>query len=133
MEKEKDLTTLSKVEWKIYNYLKERTQQDLRTSQQQLIDWLETQGIKNTKRNLRRQIQNIRRCEIIQKVILTSYQKGYRIMSEKEQYDILIKRKISILKSLKQFHKDKKRLELNGQYKLTFDTKEREFIESLLK
>lgn len=133
MVKKKDLTTLSKVEWKIYIYLKDRTQEKLWTTQQELVDWLETQGFRINKRTLRRYIQNIRRCETIQKVILTSYAKGYRIMSVEEEFEILVKRKISILNSLKQFHKDKKRLELNGQYKLTFDTKEREFIESLLK
>lgn len=131
--KEKTISNLSGVEWKIYNYLKERTMQDKWSSQQDLIDYLETQNIKISKRNLRLHIQNIRKCEIIQKVILTSYSKGYRIMSDEEQYEILLKRKISILKSLKQFHKDVKRLELNNQMKLVFDTKERKIIESLLK
>ena len=131
---EKTITKLSTVEWKIYNYLKERTQKGLWTSQQNLVEYLENiESIKMNKRTLRKHIQNIRRCEIVQKVILTNYSKGYKIMNGEEQYEILLKRKVSILKSLKQFHKDRKRLELNGQMKLTFDTKEREFIESLLK
>lgn len=129
---EKTISNLSSVEWRIYNYLKERTQNNLWTSQQDLIDYLSNQNINIKKRTLRTYIQNIRKCEIIQKVILTSYTKGYRIMSDEEQYEILLNRKISILKSLKQFHKDRKRLELNGQCKITFDTQEREFIESLL-
>ena len=128
--KKKELT---RVEWKIYNYLKERTQNDLWTNQQELIEYLETQKIKIGKRDLRRCIQNIRKSDVIQKIILTSYKNGYRIMSDENQVDILIKRKISILKSLKQYHKDISRLKLNNQLKLKLDTQEREIIESLLK
>lgn len=128
--KKKELT---KVEWKIYNYLKERTQNDLWTNQQELIEYLETQKIKIGKRDLRRCIQNIRKSDVIQKIILTSYKNGYRIMSDENQVEILIKRKISILKSLKQYHKDISRLKLNNQLKLKLDTQEREIIESLLK
>ena len=133
MRKKKENKNLTTIEWKIYNYLKERTLEDKWTSQQELIEYLETQNVKIDKRTLRKYIQDIRKCEIIQKVILTSYTYGYRIMSDKEQYEILLKRKISILKSLKQFYKDNNRLELNGQCKIAFDTDEREFIESLLK
>lgn len=133
MNKEKTITNLSSVEWKIYNFLKDRTLENKWSSQQEVLDYLQTQNIKISARTLRTHIQNIRKCEIIQKVVLTSYKKGYRIMSDEEQYEILLNRKIAILKSLKQFHRDKKRLELNDQMKLTFDTKEREFIESLLK
>lgn len=133
MKKEKTISNLSTVEWKIYNYLKERTLENKWSSQQSVIDYLKTQNIEIGKRKLREHIQNIRKCEIIQKIILTSYSYGYRIMSDEEQYQILLNRKISILNSLKQFYRDKKRLSLNDQMKLTFDTKEREFIESLLK
>lgn len=133
MKKEKTINNLSTVEWKIYNYLKERTLENKWSSQQSVIDYLKTQNIEIGKRKLREHIQNIRKCEIIQKIILTSYSYGYRIMSDEEQYQILLNRKISILNSLKQFYRDKKRLSLNDQMKLTFDTKEREFIESLLK
>ena len=131
MEKKKK--ELTRVEWKIYNYLKERTQNDLWTNQQELIEYLETQKIKIGKRDLRRCIQNIRKSDVIQKIILTSYKNGYRIMSDENQLDILVKRKISILKSLKQYHKDISRLKLNNQMKLKLDTQEREIIESLLK
>lgn len=133
MEQMKEVKNLNILEWKIYNYLKKRTLENKWTSQDELIEYLNTQNYRIGKRALRNHIQNIRKCEIIQKVILTSYKYGYRIMSDEEQYEILLKRKISILKSLKQFHKDRKRLESNGQMKLTFDTQEREFIESLLK
>lgn len=133
MENNKTIKNLSAVEWKIYNYLKERTLEEKWTKQKEIIEYLETKDIKINERNLRLHIQNIRKCEIIQKVILTDYSKGYKIMSEKDEFDILLNRKISLLKSLKQFYRDKKRLSLNNQMKLNFDTKEREFIESLLK
>lgn len=133
MEYEKTIKNLSAVEWKIYNYLKERTLEEKWTKQKEILEYLETKDIKINERNLRLHIQNIRKCEIIQKVILTDYSKGYKIMSEKDEFDILLNRKISLLKSLKQFYRDKKRLSLNNQMKLNFDTKEREFIESLLK
>lgn len=133
MENNKTIKNLSAVEWKIYNYLKERTLEEKWTKQKEIIEYLETKDIKINERTLRLHIQNIRKCEIIQKVILTDYSKGYKIMSEKDEFDILLNRKISLLKSLKQFYRDKKRLSLNNQMKLNFDTKEREFIESLLK
>lgn len=130
----KDVTSLNKAEWKIYTYLKERTIEGKWTTQQEIMDYLNNEGINVTnKRTIRRYIQNIRRCEIIQKVILTSYSKGYIIMSEEQQFEILLKRKNAILKSLKQYYRDKKRLSLDNQTKLTFDTKERDFIESLLR
>ena len=133
MEKEKTIKNLNAKEWKIYNFLKERTLQNKWSSQQDVLNYLETQNIKMDKRTLRKHIQNIRKCETIQKVIITSYSYGYKIMSDEQQFEILLNRKNSILKSLKQFYRDKKRLQLNDQMKLTFDTKEREFIESLLK
>lgn len=128
----KDNSTLSTIEWKIYNYLKERTLQDKWTSQNELVDYLENQGFHVDKRTIRRYISNIRKCEIIQKVILTSYTYGYRIMSEETEREILIERKISILKSLKQCNKDIKKYNLNNQMKITMSDYERDYIESLL-
>lgn len=128
----KDNSTLSTIEWKIYNYLKERTLQDKWTSQNELVDYLENQGFHVDKRTIRRYISNIRKCEIIQKVILTSYTYGYRIMSEENEREILIERKISILKSLKQCNKDIKKYNLNNQMKITMGDYERDYIESLL-
>lgn len=130
---EKDIKNLTKVEWKIYNFLKEQTLNDKWSSQQEIINFLEKQGIKICTRQLRKNIQNIRKCENITKIILTDYSKGYRIMSDEEEYKILLNRKICILKQLKQYWKDVRNLEKNGQMKITFDTKERNFIESLLK
>ena len=129
----KTISALSKEEWRIYDYIKERTLKGLWTSQDELIYHLFENGIRMNKRTLRRHIQNIRRCDIIQKVVITSYTYGYKLMSEEDQFLILERRKNSILKSLKQYHRDVKRLSQDGQMKLTFNTKEREVIESLLK
>lgn len=131
--KNNNINQLNTIEWKIYNFLKERTENNLWTKQQEIIDYLGNQNIKCDKRTLRRYIQNIRKSDLIQKIILTSYSKGYRLMSEENELKILTNRKIAILKSLKQYYKDINRLKLNNQMKLQFDTKEREFIESLLK
>ena len=124
---------LKSIEWKIYDYLKERTLQNKWTSQQDLIDYLASINFNICKRTLRKHIQNIRQNDKIQKIILTSYTHGYRIMSDEEQRDILIKRRINILKALKQSNKDIKKYNMNGQTKIAFGKKERDFIESLLK
>ena len=96
MEKEKTIKNLNAKEWKIYNFLKERTLQNKWSSQQDVLDYLETQNIKMDKRTLRKHIQNIRKCETIQKVIITSYSYGYKIMSDEQQFEILLNRKNSI-------------------------------------
>lgn len=132
MNLKKENKNLNSLEWKIYNFIKERSLENKWTSQQELIDYLSTKNINICKRTLRKHINNIRTSEIIQKIILTSYQYGYKLMSDEEQRDILIKRKISILKSLKQCNKDIKKYNLNGQTKITFSKNERDFIESLL-
>lgn len=124
---------LSSIEWKIYNYLKERTLEDKWTTQQELIDYLNTVGINvSNKRTIRRYIQNIRNSNVIQKIILTSYSQGYRIMSDVEERKILVERRISILKSLKQCNNDIKKFNLNGQMRITTSKYERDYIESLL-
>ena len=130
---QKQTQNLKTIEWKIYEYLKERTLQDKWTSQQELIDYLATINFNICKRTLRKHIQNIRKSDKIQKIILTSYTYGYKIMSDEEQRDILIQRRINILKALKQSNRDIKKYNMNGQTKITFGKKERDFIESLLK
>lgn len=132
MKLNKEKKDLNKVEWKIYNYIKERSMENKWTSQQELVDYLSTININICQRTLRKHINNIRTSETIQKIILTSYKYGYKLMNEEEQRDILIKRKTSILKSLKQINKDIKKYNMNGQTKITFSKYERDFIESLL-
>ncbi len=124
---------MTKIQWLIYEYLKEKSRVDEWTSQNELINYLSSKGYLIDKRSLRANIQAIRQSNIIQKVILTSYSSGYKIMNDESQIEILEKRKISILKSLKQYWRDINRLSLENQTKLTFGTKEREYIEALLK
>lgn len=128
----KNVNDLSTIEWKIYNYLKERTMQDKWTTQIELVDYLATEGINITKRNVRRHISNIRESEVIQKIIISSCKYGYRIMSDENEREYLIKRKISILNSLKKCNKDIKRFNMNGQMKIMLGKYERGYIESLL-
>ena len=53
-------------------------------------------------------------------------------MTDEEEIDYLKKRKISILKMLKQYYKDVKRFNMNNQFKITFGKYEREYIESII-
>lgn len=124
---------MTKIQWMIYNYLKEKSEKDEWTSQDELVRYLAKNNYFIDKRSLRKNIQMIRQADVIQKVILTSYSQGYKIMNDESQIEILEKRKIAILKSLKQYWRDIKRLSLDNQTKLTFGSKEREYIEALLK
>lgn len=124
---------MTKIQWMIYNYLKEKSEKDEWTSQDELVRYLAKNNCFIDKRSLRKNIQMIRQTDVIQKVILTSYSQGYKIMNDESQIEILEKRKIAILKSLKQYWRDIKRLSRDNQTKLTFGSKEREYIEALLK
>ena len=86
-----------------------------------------------TKRTARQCVLNIRECETIQKIVISDYSKGYKLMSDEDSFDLLFKDKIRILKELKRYWKNVRRLSLNNQRKLTFDTKERDFFQSLIK
>lgn len=120
-------------EWKVYNFIKERSIKGIWTKQQDIKDYLlNEENIDVCKRQIRKYIKNIRKDDVIQKIILTDYSKGYRLMSNEEEIDYLKKRKISILKMLKQYYKDVNRLGHNNQTRLTFSNKEREFIESII-
>ncbi|MFI3330127.1 MAG: helix-turn-helix domain-containing protein [bacterium] len=117
------------LEWKIYNFIKDSSLQNKWVSQQDILDYL---NININKRTIRRYISNIRSSDVIQKIIITDYKKGYKILSNEEQFKILEKRKIAILKMLKQNYKDVKRFNSNNQMRITFGEHERKFIESLL-
>lgn len=120
-------------EWKVYNFIKERSIKGIWTKQQDIKDYLlNEENVDVCKRQIRKYIKNIRKDDVIQKIILTDYSKGYRLMSNEEEIDYLKKRKISILKMLKQYYKDVNRLGHNNQTRLTFSNKEREFIESII-
>lgn len=125
---------MRKEQWFIYNFIKERSKQELWSNQIDIQNHLkEKYDIDISQRTIRRCINIIRKNDLIQKIILTDYKKGYRIMSSVEEDIYLEKRKISILKMLSQYHKDFNRLKLNNQTRIKFSEKERDFIESILK
>ncbi len=118
------MTTL---EWNVYNFIKERSEKGLYTKQQDLAE-----EFKISKRQVRRCVEHIREDETIQKIVLSDYIHGYKLMSQEDAVELLIKRKIKILKEFKRYWKDVKRYNSNNQLKLVFDTHERGVIESLL-
>lgn len=125
---------MTNIQWRIYDFIKERSLEGKWTSQKEIRDYLINNNFaeKIGLRTIRRNINEIRKDDIIQKIILTDYSKGYRLMTDEEELDYLKKRKISILKMLKQYYKDVKRFNMNNQFKITFGKYEREFIESII-
>lgn len=84
------------------------------------------------KRTIRYSIQRIRESDTIQKIILTDYGKGYKLMSDDDEFDMLTKTKIKILKQLKRYWKDVERYNLNHHNKIVFSKNERDVFESLI-
>lgn len=125
---------MTKTHWYIYNYIKEESEKNKWVKQVDIQNYLlEEKDLQISTRDIRRKINEIRKDEVIQKVILTDYSKGYRIMNEAEEREYLSKRKISILKMLKLCYKDIQRYNLNNQMKITFSENERNIFESLMK
>lgn len=125
---------MTNIQWRIYDFIKERSLEGKWTSQKEIRDYLINNGYaeKIGLRAIRRNIHDIRQEDTIQKIILTDYSKGYRLMTDEEEIDYLKKRKISILKMLKQYYKDVNRFNMNNQVKITFGKYERDYIESLI-
>ena len=118
------MTTL---DWNVYKFIKERSEKGIYTKQQDIADEFNI-----NKRTARKCVQHIREEETIQKIVLSDYTKGYKLMSQEDEIEMLTKTKARILKELKRYWKDVKRYNLNNQIKLVFDTHERSVIESLL-
>ena len=125
---------MTNIQWRIYDFIKERSLEGKWTSQKEIRDYLINNNFaeKIGLRTIRRNINEIRKDDTIQKIILTDYSKGYRLMTDEEELDYLKKRKISILKMLKQYYKDVNRFNMNNQFKITFGKYEREYIESII-
>ena len=125
---------MTNIQCRIYDFIKERSLEGKWTSQKEIRDYLINNGYaeKIGLRTIRRNINEIRKDDTIQKIILTDYSKGYRLMTDEEEIDYLKKRKISILKMLKQYYKDVNRFNMNNQFKITFGKYEREYIESII-
>lgn len=125
---------MTNIQWRIYDFIKERSLNKQWTSQKEIRDYLINNDYveKIGLRTIRKNIHDIRKDDTIQKIILTDYVKGYRLMTYEEEFDYLKKRKISILKMLKQYYKDVNRFNMNNQVKIAFGKYEREYIESLI-
>lgn len=121
---EKVLTTN---DYLVYNEIKTRSEKGEWTNVQHLADMLNCD-----KRTIRAIIQKIRESNKIQKIILTDYTKGYKLMSADDEFKMLEKTKIKILKELKRYWKDVNRYNNNNQQKITFTKQERDYYESLV-
>lgn len=113
----------------VIEVITERSKQGLWTSQETLIDNLD---VTITSRTLRRIIRDIRDDADNNFIILTDYVKGYKLMTKEDKVEELLKRKIAILKSLKLFYKDVKRLNSHNAYKLKLENDEIEIIKTLI-
>lgn len=118
---------LTTKQWNIYNTIKERSLENEWTSVGFLANKFEC-----SKREVRRYVQKIRENDTIQKIILTDYGKGYKLMSDEDAFDMLSKTKIKILKQLKRYWKDVERYNLNHHNKIVFSENERDVFESLI-
>ena len=118
------MTTL---DWNIYKFLKKTSEHGVWIKMNTLAEVFNI-----SPRDVRYSITRIRENETIQKILVSDYTKGYKLMSKSDEYQLLLKDKIRALKSLKRYWKNARRYNLNNQMKLTFDTQEREFIESLI-
>lgn len=114
----------------VLNIITERSKEGKWTSQKFIINSLD---VRISDRTLRATIQTIRADDNTDIVILTDYNKGYKLMSEEDNLRELTKRKISILKSLKLYYKDVKRFNAHNNYKLKLEENEIELMKTLIK
>lgn len=120
-------TSLTTLEWNVYNTIKENTQKGMWTSMKSLAI---KYGV--SEREIRRIIMILKDNDNeIHKIILSDHKKGYKLMSNKEEINYLAKKKIHILKMFKRYYKDVKRFNLNNQTKITFGKYERDYFESI--
>ena len=119
---------MTSLDWRIYDFLKAKSEKG---------EWIKMNDLaalfNTSARQIRHAITRIRENETIQKVLISDYKKGYKLMSEEDALYYLEKDKIRGLRTLKRYWLGIKRLSLNNQMKLTFDTQERDVIESLIK
>lgn len=111
------------------NIITERSKEGKWTSQKFIINSLD---VRISDRTLRAIIQTIRADDNTDIVILTDYNKGYKLMSEEDNLRELTKRKISILKSLKLYYKDVRRFNAHNNYKLKLEENEIELMKTLI-
>ena len=124
----KVLNGMTTLDWNIYKFLKEKANNGEWVKMNELA-----QEFNISPRQVRLSITAIRENETIQKIVVSDYSKGYKLMSQADSFELLLKDKTRALRELKRFWKNVTRLKLNNQMRLTFNTKERDFIESLIK
>ncbi len=127
-KKRKVVNGMNSLDWQIYKFLKKTSEHNV---------WIKMNALATmfniSTREVRKSITRIRENETIQKILISDYSKGYKLMSREEEYQLILKDKYRALKTLKRVWKDIRRYNSNNQMKLTFDTQERDFIEALVK
>lgn len=121
------MTKLTTQDWEIYKVLKHNSREGKWTPSDYLA-----QRFNICNREVRRVIQKLKTDDKIQKIIISDYGKGYKLLSSKEEFVYLEKKKIEILSQFKRYYRDVKRYNLNNQKKITFGKYERDFVESIL-
>lgn len=128
-------------QWKLYQYIKEYSQNDewknRKNIQDDLIDIYPrtSKNIFNDSglRLMTKDIQAINANDIPHKVILCDSSKGIKMATKREYNNILKNEKISILSQLKRYNEKIKKISLNGQIKLKMTPYQKEEIQSLIK
>ena len=129
MAKKKVLNNgMTTLDWNIYKFLKKTSEHGVWVKMNALAAMFNISA-----REVRHSITRIRESDRIQKILVSDYKKGYKLMSKADSFNLLLKDKARALKELKRFWKNVTRLNLNNQMKLTFGTQERDFFESLIK
>lgn len=126
-------TEMNSFEWCIYNFIKERSEKGLWTTQVELNEHLIANGYETTMRNTRTHLQFIRKNDKIQKIILSHTKKGYKLLSDEEEERYIVSKLVEAVERLQRAKKDLKKLRQNGQCRITFGKYERNYIESVLK
>ena len=75
---------MTNIQWRIYDFIKERSLEGKWTSQKEIRDYLINNNFaeKIGLRTIRKNVHDIREEDTIQKIILTDYSKGYRLMTD---------------------------------------------------
>lgn len=131
----KETQNLGTIEWRIYDFIKSNSEQAKWVKQADIQEYLIANGYVPSIniRTVRKMVHKIKEFDGINKIIVTDHKNGYKMLSEEDNYELLSKRKIQILKMLKLYYKDVKRYNLNNQQRITFTDYEKDIIESLVK
>jgi len=135
-----DEKKLNTRQWKLYQYIKEYSQNGEWKNRKDIQDDLieiyprTSKNIFNDSglRLMTKDIQAINTNNIPHKVILCDSSKGIKMATKLEYSNILANEKISILSQLKRHNEKVKKISLNGQRKLKMTPYQKEQVESLI-